>query len=167
MQESTPPVRRQRLDAGEKQREPRAGCLITGAVLGIIVGATFAFYGLPPILRSIYGEKAVAPGEVYTGDAKEIRVVSVEAGEITAVTLSIRTNKSWAPDLNDIRLEIAGQDDWLHPLPPEAGLPATAPGFTLGQERELLLRYEIPPGIDGTPVALHLAEPRIRFELGP
>jgi hypothetical protein len=170
MTDPAPGRHRRRLDTRDGERQPKAGCLITGAVLGIIVGATFAFYGLPPILRSIYGEQAVPPGETYTGNAKQIGVLAVErdpATGITSITLRARTNMTWAPDLADIRLEVAGQDDWLEPLPPDPAIPGTEPDFPLGRERDLLLRYEIPPGIDGTPVALHLADPRIRFDFDP
>ncbi|MEO6398546.1 MAG: hypothetical protein ABIP13_08770, partial [Tepidiformaceae bacterium] len=54
---ANPASARRRLEsAPDPETKGRKGCLIWGAVLGIVVGATFAFYALPPILRHFYGE---------------------------------------------------------------------------------------------------------------
>lgn len=142
--------------------------MLIGAVLGVIVGASFAFYGLPPILRSIYGETKVAAGGAYTGDAKEVRIERVEQQDgVVRVTLSARTNKTWAPRAGQFALELAGGGDWIEAEPPDEAEPATSLEFELGERRELVLVFRVPPGREGEPEALHLSTPRVRFALAP
>ncbi len=128
----------------------------------------FALYGLPPILRSIYGEKVVAAGETYEGDGRVIRVVSVERAsdpERYLVTLDVTTNKTWDLQPDDFNLEISTQKDWIPALPPDASDPDTSLDFTLGQERTLLLVFEAPQRVDAKPERLHLEHPRLKFDL--
>jgi hypothetical protein len=164
--ESPPPARR-RLESPKPNTEGRTGCIITGAVLGIIFGATFAFYGLPPILRSIYGEEKVAAGEVYRGDGREMHVefVLIEPPGVT-VGLSVLTNKTWRVTTSDFTLELADRDDWVEARPPDPGRPETQLNFRLGQRQEVVLVFETDPG-DGVPEALHVSDPRIRLALPP
>jgi hypothetical protein len=151
---------------GEGDRGNRSGCLMLGAVLGIIAGIMFALYGLPPILRAIYGEETVAVGEAYEKDAKLLVVESVERfDDVFVVTMAARTNKTWKPEADGIRLEISTQDEWLELLPPGADQPGTSLEFVLGETRTLVLRFAAPARIDARPLALHLADPRLRFEL--
>src|SRR5262245_854065 len=86
------PAVRRRLQSGENpDTKGRSGCLITGAVLGIIFGLTFAFYGLPPILRHYYGEKHVAAGQAYTSGGRSINVVTSASGsEPAGITVRVR-----------------------------------------------------------------------------
>lgn len=159
-----------------KGKEGRSGCLITGAVLGIIVGATFAFYGLPPILRHYYGEKTVAAGATYEGDGKVIRVDGVDHtrdespddpwGNVVAVTLTLRANKTWAMEAGDWRLQVDGVHDWIAARPPR-DVPPEDFGIDLGVERQLVLRFHLPEGAEARPVALHLVAPRVKFKLAP
>lgn len=159
--------RRRRLELpGEDERGNRSGCLMLGAVLGIIAGIMFALYGLPPILRAIYGEETVSAGEAYAKDAKLLVVESVErVDDVLVVTLMARSNKTWEPEADGIKLEVSTQDEWLELLPPEAGEPETSLEFALGEARTLVLRFPAPARIDARPIALHLADPRLRFEL--
>lgn len=167
MAESDGGQRRRRLEgARPEDKSGRSGCIITGAVLGVIVGLTFAFYGLPPILRSIYGEDVVSAGETYRGDAKVISVLVVEReDDLYLVTLSVRSGKTFAPVPSDWQLEVATREEWIEALPPDADLPETSLDFELGRERTLLLRFPAPSRLDAVPEALHLASPRVRFEL--
>lgn len=161
------PTARRRLDQPEETGN-RAGCLFLGAVLGIIVGIMFALYGLPPILRSIYGEESVAMGATFDGDGRVIRVVDVTRSAEPArflVTISAETAKSWDLGPGDAKLEISTQDEWVEALPPDPADPRTSFDFVLGQEREMLLRFPAPTRVDAEPVALHLAHPRVRFDL--
>ncbi len=163
-------------DPSAKAKEGRGGCLITGAVLGIIVGATFAFYGLPPILRHYYGEQKVAAGATYEGDGKVIRVDRVDRtwddslddpwANVIAVTITLTANKTWAMEPEDWRLEVAGVEKWI-PARPERTIPAEDFGIELGVERKLILRFNLPEGAEPRPEALHLATPRVKFELPP
>ncbi len=162
---TSPPRRRLETYTPEDTRG-RWGCIGVGAVLGIVIGAMFAFYGLPPILRSIYGEAEVGPGESYSGDAKEIRVATVQhSGSEVRVTLQARTNKTWRPEAFDFSLELSTGGDWLEAQPPSADDPATALSFELGVRREIALVFVLPPGRAGDPKALHLSSPRVRFDL--
>lgn len=160
---------------GSPDTRGRGGCLLTGAILGIIVGATFAFYGLPPILKHFYGEKHIAAGAVYTGDAKVIRVTGagttpdIQDAErfstpgTTWVTLSVTTNKTWLPALTDFSLQFDGVGSWVPASSVASG--AEQPlQFPLAEERSVSLSFPVPNG-DATPRYLHVADPRIRFEL--
>ncbi len=163
---SEPQPRRRRLEEQEEAGN-RSGCLLLGAVLGIIVGIMFALYGLPPILRSIYGEKTVAAGETYEGDGRSIRVVSVERTtdpDRYRVTLDVTTNKTWDLQPDDFNLEISTAKDWTPALPPGDD-PDTSLDFTLGVERTLLLVFEAPQRVDAKPEKLHLEHPRLKFDL--
>lgn len=159
--------RRRRLETPKQNTEGRTGCIITGAVLGIIFGATFAFYGLPPILRSIYGEENVAVGQAYEGDGKTIQVEYVEAepGQVS-VGLTVLITKSWPVNNSHFTLELSDRDDWVQARPPAADRPETGLGFRTGQQREVVLVFDVNLG-DGRPEALHVSEPRIRFALPP
>ncbi len=172
-----PPAARRRIeDPSAKAKEGRGGCLITGAVLGIIVGATFAFYGLPPILRHYYGEEKVAAGETYEGDGKVIRVDRVDHiwddtpddpwGSVVIVILTLTANKTWAMQPEEWRLEVEGVDDWIPARPPRVAPPEDF-GIELGVERQLVLRFHLPEGAEAKPLALHLATPRVKFALLP
>jgi hypothetical protein len=139
---------------------------LPGAILGVIAGIMFALYGLPPILRAIYGEESVAAGETYDKDAKSLAIESVErADDLFVVTLTATTNKTWNLEPDGIKLEISTQDEWIELLPPEAGLPETSLRFVLGEARTLVLRFAAPARVDARPLALHFADPRVRFEL--
>jgi hypothetical protein len=175
----SPPPTRRRVQASppKTETEGRAGCLITGALLGIIVGATFAFYGLPPILKHFYGEQHVAAGQPYTGDAKTLRVVSAGVqtqgggGTLFVVELAVETNKTWTLKASDVSLQFPGGGDWqeaesiasadgLHPGPVFEFRPADL-------ATEVRLRVLFKPGAADAPTYLHLADPLIRFALAP
>jgi hypothetical protein len=173
---------RRRVNPGEGAdpgRQGRGGCLLTGAILGIIVGATFAFYGLPPILKHFYGEKHIAAGQTYTGDAKSIAVASVVRGDTTRfaktdpgadfwyVTLTITTNKTWAPKVSDFSLQFDGVSDWIEAVGAPAGSPTDTLAFALAEERTVQLRFPLSPGADpdAAPHYIHVAEPRVRLAL--
>lgn len=177
----TAPRRRRLEPAPGEAPSGRKGCIVLGAVLGVVVGGTFAFYGLPPILRSIYGEKHVAAGATYRGDAKELRITAVDAGSdrrgqssdprfpadepSISVELAVRTDKTWRPEIGDFRLELTTGGEWVHARAPVAGVPETALDFALSEPRTLLLRFPIPARVDARPKALHLESPRVRFAL--
>ena len=174
----SPPPTRRRVQASppKTETEGRTGCLITGALLGIIVGATFAFYGLPPILKHFYGEQHVAAGQPYSGDAKTIRVASAgiqteagDGGTVFVVELAVETNKTWTLNASDVTLQFPGGGDWqkaesigsadgLHPGPAFAFRPVDL-------ATEVRLRVVFKPGNAGVPTYLHLADPLIRFAL--
>lgn len=159
--------RRRRLETPRQNTEGRSGCIITGAVLGIIFGATFAFYGLPPILRSIYGEENVAAGEAYEDSSRTIQVeyVQSEPGQVS-VGLRVLVTGSWPVNNSSFTLELSDREEWVQAKPPTPARPETSLGFRNGEERQVVLVFDVNPG-DGDPEALHVSEPRIRFALPP
>lgn len=176
----TGPRVRRRVDpsaGGDASRQGRSGCLLTGAILGILVGATFAFYGLPPILKHFYGEQHIAAGQTYSGDAKTIAVTEVTRGGTTKfaqndpgadfwyVTLTITTNKTWAPKVSDFSLQFDGVGDWLPAIGAPAGSPSDTLDFALAEERTVHLRFPLPPDSGAAPHYIHVAEPRVRLAL--
>lgn len=158
------PKRRRVLETPAKDTQGRSGCLITGAILGIIVGATFAFYGLPPILKHFYGEKHIAVGQTYEGDAKTIRVLSRESGSIV---LEVRTNKTWAPRPGDFSLQYKGAGDWQQATAATFtdGAPAVFDIPELGETMRVTLMFPPPPSAGAQAQYLHIADPRVRFDL--
>lgn len=138
-----------------------------GAVLGILVGVMFALYGLPPILRSIYGPTTVEHAETYEGDAKSIVVTGVTRdGDDYLVELQASTNSTWNIAASDWQLEVDGNDDWIPAEEPSSSEPGTDLDFELGEERTLLLRFSPDgDGEAGEARVLHLDDPRLRFEL--
>lgn len=163
-----PAAPRRRVLQVEEKRNLPVGCMAWGGVLGILVGIMVALYALPPILRSIYGPERVAYHQTYEADAKRATVSSVTRdGDLFLVALDFRTNKTFAPTTSDWKLEISTQDEWAEALPPDSSLPETSLEFDLGRERTLLLRFRAPSNPEAQPIALHLAEPRVRFALQP
>ena len=167
------------LEAGP--REKRSGCLMLGAVLGVVFGLGFAFYGLKPILKHFYGEQTVAVSQAYTGDGKVIRVTYYGSSPDPALggfshadassyyfTLSVLTNKAWAPKVSSFSVQFAGVSTWVQ-IAEAAGSAADGTlAFELGKERLVELRVPAP---DALPTAaatyFHIASPRVRIALPP
>lgn len=175
---SAPPRRRRVVYTAESKSQGRSGCVITGAVLGIIVGATFAFYGLPPILRHYYGEKHIAIGAPYTGDGKTISVTRSEttpdpaadspAGQPGArfVTVLVSTNKTWTPVPADFQLQYEEVGDWIEAGALAVDHSSAGGGLAVGQDVHLFLTFPLPASKpDAKPLYLHLSDPRVRFAL--
>ena len=155
-----PPTTRRRLEG--KPGEPVGkGCLLWGAALGIVVGLSFAFYGLGPILRHFYGEEQVAPGETYDGSNFTARVLD-SAGDdfahlnLVTVRLAVSGERSW--EIEDFKLQHDGGKEWS--LATSAKSLSDPVGSAISI---LVLAFEVPPGSRAE--ALHLISPRIRFVL--
>jgi len=144
----------------------------------VVVGATFAFYGLPPILRHFYGETKVAADEVYKGDGKIIRVLRVESVRPDLpdgppdtvplsyyVTISVITAKTWAPTVSDFSLELSGGGVWVPGIAYKGTNPDGSIPLKLLEEAEVTIRFPRPIEASAAPVYLHLATPRVRFAL--
>ena len=167
------------LEAGP--REKRTGCLLLGATLGIVVGLGFAFYGLKPILKHFYGEKTVAVGQAYTGDAKVIRVTYNGAVPDPAlggfphadpssyyVTVDMTTNKTWSPKVSDFSVQFAGVGNWPQAVQAPGAAATDALTFELGKARIVELRFPRPtdkPNAIAT--YFHISAPRVRIALPP
>jgi hypothetical protein len=172
---------RRRLEQPSAEKERRTGCLVTGAILGVLVGIMVGLYALPPILRDIYGETKVAADEFYRGDARLIRVDSAGRAsdplgdpspgmrrEDFFVELTVRSNKTWSLVVTDFTLELEGVEDWVKASEAttngQAGLV-----IPLAEEVKVQLHFvvEVPRESTATLLAeaLHLANPRVRFAL--
>lgn len=165
------PVVRRRLQSGTPEdKKGRGGCLATGAILGVIIGIMFALYGLGPILRHFYGEEEVAAGQAWVDGEQRLQVTNVRVGPdaeggtgepVIFVTVAREGFIDDEPRPGRFRLEVERIEDWLLPL---AQLPVsdTSTG-------DILLRFDVPEGLDPStvnPVAVHLEDPLVRFEIG-
>lgn len=173
---------RRRLESGKSEdAKGRSGCLITGAILGIVVGATFAFYGLPPILRHFYGEQHIAAGATYEGDGKVMRVEGLapnasgasagNGGQGWAAQMDVTINKTWGAKASDFSIEFAEGGDWLEATgigldeADLASVTATSIVFDVPKLAEPHKLQLVFPAHEGKPKYLHLANPRVRWEL--
>jgi hypothetical protein len=147
-------------------------------VLGIIVGATFAFYGLPPILRHYHGEKHITASAEYVGDARTISVVrsdtspDPEAASSGAqpgghfLTLRVTTNKTWTPLPADFQIQFEGVSGWVEAAALAVDHSSVTGGVALGQEVHVFLTFPLPAAKpDAKPLYLHISNPRVRFAL--
>ena len=183
-------VRRRVSSEQSEEHKGRSGCLLTGAILGIIVGATFAFYGLPPILKHFYGEEHIAIGQPYVGDAKTITADFAEPRDIQptpnvqtvramVVLITVTTNKTWTPTSADFSIEYGDGGNWVDAIgvnyadpsaaPVRPGAPPHAPvdfdQSQLGVKTQLAISFPIVEASRGDPTYLHLTSPRVRFAL--
>lgn len=164
------PIRR-RLDLPDPaEREGRTGCLVLGAVLGILVGALVAFFVMPRVFDHYFGTADIFEGETYRGDGKVMRLESLQRvpdaqgreypGLFEAVFV-VTANKSWHPQPGDFILELTNAND----------VPGTAfgegvPPLPLGDEVRLVVRFPGTERRDVEPEAVHIAEPDVRFHRG-
>ncbi len=172
-------VRRRLESGGQADTKGRSGCLVAGAVLGILVGVMFALYGLPPILKHFYGEQRIAAGGTFEGDGKLMRVDTIaplaktrdEDREGWAAELSVTINKTWDANASDFSLEFTEGGDWLKAtaigIDEAAVSNVTSPSimFDIAKLAEPHRLQLIFPAHAGNPKYLHLASPRIRWEL--
>jgi hypothetical protein len=152
-----------------------------GGVLGVLVGLMVGIYALPPILKHYYGEKVVAAGAAYEGDGKVVRLLSVEARSTEGVppkpgvvrrdfiaSIVVLSDSEWAPEIRQFTLEFEELDDWQHALGAEGNIP-NGLRFEAGEALQvgIVFSVERPEADDGplTPEALHLSDPRVKFEV--
>jgi hypothetical protein len=173
--------RRLQTEADSQSRIGR-GCLIWGGVLGVVVGAAFAFYGLKPILKHFYGERTVAAGTIYTGSGKELAVTGVTTSgatsnaacipadadpeNIVCVAFRVKSDDDWADlEAKDFSLEVKSQHDWI----PASSINEAGGGpVHVTANTPVTVSVHFPAAIGGDPVQpeyLHLTSPRLRFAL--
>ena len=178
--QSPAPVRR-RIEQSSEEKEKRSGCLMWGAVLGVLVGIMVGIYALPPILKHYYGEKVVAPGEMYRSETLRIqlgvvRPLAESSGEAPAgirrvewvATVTVLAQEEWKADLTDFTLEFAELEDWQEAAVASGDLPEGLV-FKPAMEQTFDLSFivELPEAeaVTLTPEALHLSDPRVKFEV--
>ena len=170
----TAPVRR-RLEQPSEEKARRSGCLVWGAVLGVLGGLMLGIYALPPILKHFYGETTVAADEFYREDGKAIRLIEVRRGngedsgftgfqprEDYYARVLVVVEEVWTADRTDFSLEFEGLENW------DIAEPGDELRFEPGAETEVELHFvvEIPEDTEGFAAeALHLSDPPVKFEV--
>jgi hypothetical protein len=175
------PVRR-RIEQPSAEKAKRSGCLMWGAVLGVLVGIMVGVYALPPILKHYYGEKTVEPGETY-GESAGTRITLASIGQASeplgeaspgmrrfdyfgSVTATFSNNRELKAD--DFSLELNEVGKWQRAVSLDDEPTLYIPEFT---ETIFAIHFivEVPEGDAGklTPHALHLSDPRVKFEIAP
>ncbi len=168
--EPSQPTRRRVLSQpGKEKVEGRTGCIVTGAVLGVIFGIMFALYALPPILRSIYGEDVVEAGERYETNDRQIGILAWErttGTDAIEVRMVVRVEEGWATEPSDWLLVLEG-GALVEPRGPRAERPETSMEFGALETREFVLVFPLAPGQSAEPDYVRLSRPKVRFKLGP
>ena len=168
-----PKIRRRVVEADtETSREGRTGCLVVGAVLGIAIGAVFAFFGLPPLINHFFAEEQVPAGQAYTSDARTIRAVSVQEDPTqTLVVLEMTVNSPWTPKPGNFTLEYASGGSWAKAtaaldasLLADPAQPVTFDSTNLGRKTDVWVIFPSEPD-RGRPRYIHLGDPHIRLEI--
>jgi len=176
----TQPVRR-RIEEPTEDQKKRSGCLVWGGVLGVLVGIMVGVYALPPILRHYYGETKVATDEFYRGDGKAIRVTTLgqasePLGEVAAgmkredffVTVVAVSEKEWQPKATDFSLELRELGTWRQASEASVDgkpLVRVPPATETEIQLHFVVEYLPAEAEKLTPKALHLSDPRVRFDL--
>lgn len=170
---------RRRLKETEPSEPAGRGCLVAGAILGVVAGVVLGLLGLPPLLNALFGGEPVAFDETYEGDGRVISILSLERGPDVlrglpggetagvAIRLSVTARRTWEVEPRFFQLELTSGGRWIDAAAPVEAIPETSLEFVLGQTRELLLQFPVPPGREGEPKYLHLSDPNIKFELTP
>ena len=161
---SEAPRRRPVTDEPEGAGE-RPGCLKIAALLGIVIGIPVGVFGLPLALNSIFDEPTIAVGDRYLEGGLRIEVVSVEtvAGppRRVLVTLAVLAEEPWAPSLEDFELALVEPDERIAASSSDPRLSQIAEG----RETTITLRFSVSQAGSISPEALHLTDPKVRFEL--
>lgn len=142
-----------------------------------------ALYVLPPVLKSLYGEKAVPPGASRTVDGRVFQVLEYHVGpdgycpgtsgcpaESIQVQVKVMNERSagWEPRPAQFQLQVEGVRTWLEAMDPVPGKRETLLAFAPSEERVLVLRFPLPLGASPgstRPVAVHVTTPRARLDL--
>ena len=168
---------RRRLEKPETGEPAGRGCLIVGGILGVVAGVVLGLLGLPPLLNALFSGEPVGFDETYEGNGRVITILSLERGPDVlrglpggetagvAIRLSVTARRTWEVEPRFFQLELTTGGRWVDAAPPVDALPETSLDFPLGESRELLLQFPIPPGREGDPKYLHLSDPNIKFEL--
>jgi hypothetical protein len=152
-----------------------------GGVLGVLVGIMVGVYALPPILRHYYGEEKVAAGKKYEDSGTSISLVSLRQasdplGEPAPgmrrfdffASVAYVANNNISLSARAFSLEFEELEEW------RVASSATSGGEPLVSLREFTeatieLHFIVEvPRADAeqiTPRALHLSDPRVRFDI--
>jgi len=162
-----PPRRRVPVAAEQSVREERRGFFRWAAILGVIVGIPLGVLGIPPLLNVFFDEPTVPVNGAYSEDGLTVWVESQRYDDAPpralTVILAVRITEGapgWSLDLAAVELELSDGD----PIPPaHVQSPAIIEYNRLAR---FTLHFELADADeDAEPVAVRLAEPKVRFAL--
>ena len=167
----SPRTRRRVVEADvETSRDGRTGCLVIGGLLGIIAGALFAFFGLPPLINHFFAEEHVAAGQTYSSGGRTIHAVGFsQTPSATIIDLEMTVNTTWDPQPKNFTVQYSSGGSWTK----ATGIVDAATGEQLNFDvahlgKPTTVRVFFPPEPGrGTPRYLHLGDPHIQLELPP
>jgi hypothetical protein len=159
-----PPRRRVPVAAEQSVREERRSFFRYAAILGVLVGIPLGVFGLPAFLNVFFDEPTVPYNGAYSEDGLTIWVQSFEVDDgeprTLAVTLEFRATEAVTVDLKGAELELSGGD----PIPLEA--PDEPHEFPQGFDVRITLNFDLSGAEeDAEPLAVRLADPKVRFAL--
>lgn len=156
--------RRRPVSTEPEGAEERSGCLRIAAILGIVIGIPAGVFGLPAALNYFFDEPTVEVGDRYDEDGLKVSVAAVATAEgpprTVTITLDVTSETPWAPRLADFELELDSGDRAVAESPE----PTLSP-FAEGETGTVTLRFVLTQAGEASPEALHVADPKVRFEL--
>ena len=119
----------------------RRGCLITGAILGVLAGLIVGLFVVPPLINRYFADNPIQPGQPYEAESAEITLQKASVvSEIVEVELTIDAFSDWKPVHTDFTIKFP-DDEVVVALPADPNVPPTNLTFLAGQSRTLLLRF--------------------------
>ncbi len=122
----------------------RRGCLVTGAILGVLAGLIVGLFVVPPLINRYFADNPIQPGQPYEAENAEItlqKAYEAENAEIFEVELTIDAFSDWKPAHTDFTIKFPDDDEVVVALPADPNVPLTNLTFLAGQSRTLLLRF--------------------------
>tara|TARA_B110000014_G_scaffold183601_1_gene132678 strand:+ start:1506 stop:1994 length:489 start_codon:yes stop_codon:yes gene_type:complete len=119
----------------------RRGCLVTGAILGVLAGFIVGLFVIPPLINRYFADNPIQPGQPYEAENAVITLQKVSVvGEILEVELIIDAFSDWKPVHTDFTIKFS-DDEVFEALPVDPKVPLTELTFLAGESRTLLLRF--------------------------
>ncbi len=119
----------------------RRGCLVTGAILGVLAGLIVGLFVVPPLINRYFADNPIQPGQPYEAENAEITLQKASVvSEIFEVELTIDAFSDWKPVHTDFTIKFP-DDEVVVALPADPTVPLTNLTFLAGQSRTLLLRF--------------------------
>ena len=120
----------------------RRGCLVTGAILGVLAGFIVGLFVVPPLINHYFADNPIQPGQSYEAENAEITLRKISAlSEILEVELTIDAYSDWKPIHTDFTIKFPDDDVVVVAFPADPNVPLTKLTFFAGQSRTLLLRF--------------------------
>ena len=154
---------RVRIEEPQEDTSGRTGCLVIGAVLGIIAGVLFVLFGVGPLLNFLFPTETIAAGDAYHNDKLTLRVDSIapaaDDDSAYVIHLAVDAKSSWNLEESRFVVKFAdGREVEANPAGPDGPLNRVPQGAST-------LSLTFPAGTAARPETLHLSEPPVKFEL--